>query len=80
MPFCSMSCSASPDRTPAFTVSFATALQAEEGAATECWRLLKFYGLAGKSEEARIIPVAGDLTQPCLGLKDAEYTRNWRTG
>ena len=34
---------------------------------------LKFYGLAGQSEEARIIPVAGDLTQPCLGLKDAEY-------
>ena len=34
---------------------------------------LKFYGLAGQSEENRIIPVAGDLTQPCLGLKDAEY-------
>ena len=34
---------------------------------------LKFYGLAGQSEENRIIPVAGDLTQPCLGLKDADY-------
>ena len=34
---------------------------------------LKFYGLAGQSEGNRIVPVAGDLTQPCLGLKDAEY-------
>ena len=34
---------------------------------------LKFYGLAGQSEEDRIIPVMGDLTQPRLGLKDAEY-------
>ena len=34
---------------------------------------LKFYGLAGQSEEDRIIPVSGDLTQPCLGLTDGEY-------
>ena len=34
---------------------------------------LKFYGLAGQSEENRVIPVPGDLTQPCLGLKDGEY-------
>ena len=34
---------------------------------------LKFYGLAGQSEEDRIIPVPGDLTQPCLGLEDGQY-------
>ena len=34
---------------------------------------LKFYGLAGQPNEDRIIPVMGDLTQPCLGLKDDEY-------
>ena len=31
---------------------------------------LKFYGLAGQSEEDRIIPVPGDLTQPGLGLSE----------
>ena len=34
---------------------------------------LKFYGLAGQSEEDRIIPVPGDLTQPCLGLENGQY-------
>ncbi len=34
---------------------------------------LKFYGLAGQSEESRIIPVPGDLTQPCMGLTSGEY-------
>ena len=34
---------------------------------------LKFYGLGGQSEEDRIIPVTGDITQPCLGLEDDEY-------
>ena len=40
---------------------------------------LKFYGLAGQSEEDRIIPVPGDLTQPGLGLSEGMYTRSWRT-
>ena len=34
---------------------------------------LKFYGLAGQSEETRIIPVAGDIAQPRMGLEDDEY-------
>ena len=36
---------------------------------------LKFYGLAGHSAGDRIVPVAGDLTQPRMGLDNDEYQR-----
>ena len=34
---------------------------------------LRFYGLAGHSAGDRIVPVAGDLTQPRMGLDNDEY-------
>ena len=34
---------------------------------------LKFYGLAGQSEEDRVIPLTGDITLPHLGLEEYEY-------
>ena len=34
---------------------------------------LKFYGLSGESADGRIIPVPGDLTQPCMGLDSHRY-------
>ena len=36
---------------------------------------LRFYGLAGHSAGDRIVPVAGDLTQPRMGLDNDEYRR-----
>ena len=36
---------------------------------------LRFYGLAGHSAGDRIVPVAGDLTQPRMGLDNDEYQR-----
>ena len=36
---------------------------------------LKFYGLAGQLSGQRIVPVAGDLTQPRMGLDSDEYRR-----
>ena len=36
---------------------------------------LRFYGLAGHSAADRIVPVAGDLTQPRMGLDNDEYRR-----
>ena len=36
---------------------------------------LRFYGLTGHSAADRIVPVAGDLTQPRMGLDDDEYRR-----
>ena len=36
---------------------------------------LRFYGLAGHSAGGRIVPVAGDLTQPRMGLDNDEYRR-----
>lgn len=36
---------------------------------------LKFYGLEGQSHADRIVPVAGDLTQPRMGLEEDEYRK-----
>ena len=36
---------------------------------------LRYYGLAGHSAGDRIVPVAGDLTQPRMGLDNDEYRR-----
>ena len=36
---------------------------------------LRFYGLAGHSAGDRIVPVAGDLTQPRMGLDNDKYRR-----
>ena len=36
---------------------------------------LRFYGLAGHSAGERIVPVAGDLTQPRMGLDNEDYRR-----
>ena len=36
---------------------------------------LRFYGLAGHFAGDRIVPVAGDLTQPRMGLDNDEYRR-----
>ncbi len=36
---------------------------------------LRFYGLAGHSAGERIVPVAGDLTQPRMGLDNDDYWR-----
>ena len=45
------------------------------GSANRVLDTLRFYGLAGHSAGDRIVPVAGDLTQPRMGLDSDEYRR-----
>ncbi len=45
------------------------------GSANRVLDTLRFYGLAGQSAGQRIVPVAGDLTQPRMGLDNDEYQR-----
>ena len=45
------------------------------GATNRVLDTLRFYGLAGHSAGGRIVPVAGDLTQPRMGLDNDEYRR-----
>ena len=46
---------------------------ADSGSANRVVDALRFYGLAGQAMAERIVPVAGDLSQPQLGLDDERY-------
>ena len=47
----------------------------QDGSTNRVLDTLKFYGLAGQSSGQRINPVAGDLSQPHMGLDSDEYRR-----
>ena len=47
----------------------------QDGSANRVLDTLKFYGLATQSAEQRIVPVAGDISQPRMGLDDEVHRR-----